>query len=81
DVVVVEKRIYVQQYERRHGGPPPWAPAWGRRGNDHSHYQYAGSPFGLDSGRCDRDLLGSVLGGVAGGVVGSQFGQGDGNTA
>ncbi|WP_373084976.1 glycine zipper 2TM domain-containing protein [Sneathiella sp.] len=70
--------------------PPPWAPAHGYRAkhkskkNKHKNYekheeQYvAPIPFGIDLGRCNRELLGSVLGAAAGGAAGSQVGKGDG---
>lgn len=61
---------------RFRGGPPPWGQPHGYR----SGGGYA-PPFGIDSGRCNRDLIGGVLGGAAGGLLGSQVGQGSGNTA
>ncbi len=67
--------------------PPPWAPAHGYR-NKHKHkhkhkhngpdYVVAPVPFGIDMGRCNREMLGSVLGAAAGGIAGSQVGKGDG---
>lgn len=49
--------------KHKHGGPD---------------YVVAPVPFGIDMGRCNRELLGSVLGGAAGGIAGSQVGKGDG---
>jgi len=65
--------------------PPPWAPAHGYR-NKHKNKNkgknktcvVAPVPFGIDTGKCNRELLGSVLGAAAGGAAGSQIGKGDG---
>lgn len=63
--------------------PPPWAPAHGYRAKQkkhkHEHAVYV-APFGIDLGRCNRDLLGSVLGGAAGAAIGSAIGEGDERT-
>lgn len=62
------------------GGPPPWAPAHGyryRRGQEQVYM----APFGIDRGRCDRELAGQVLGGIGGAVLGSQIGRGSGQIA
>lgn len=68
--------------------PPPWAPAHGyrdkqmKKGKKGKGYYAAPVPlvipFGIDTGRCNRELLGSVLGATVGGVAGSQIGKGDG---
>ena len=67
--------------------PPPWAPAHGWRAkhkhkhkHDEEYVSYRPVPFGIDLGRCNRDVLGAVLGGVAGGAIGSTVGKGDGRT-
>jgi len=64
--------------------PPPWAPAHGyRKKNKHKHHDavaYA-PPFGIDLGRCNREVVGAVIGGAAGGVLGSTIGKGDGQVA
>lgn len=63
--------------------PPPWAPAHGYRAKDkkhkHEHAVYV-APFGIDLGRCNRDLLGAVLGAGAGAAIGSTIGDGDERT-
>lgn len=64
--------------------PPPWAPAHGwRRQHDPYYTGYTGKQwdrdYGIVSGRCDREAIGSVLGAAAGGAVGSQIGKGSGN--
>lgn len=66
--------------------PPPWAPAWGFRGqgkgkgkNKFRHVYKR--PFDLNLGRCNRELLGSVLGGAGGGLLGAQIGDGKGQLA
>ena len=57
--------------------PPSHAPAHGWRAkNDpyyagHSGYKYR-DDFGILSGRCNRDAIGTVLGGVGGAVIGGQ---------
>ncbi|MCF8467129.1 MAG: hypothetical protein K9G33_06980 [Sneathiella sp.] len=71
--------------------PPPWAPAHGYRdkhkgkGKNKNKGYYAAPvqvvPFGIDTGRCNRELLGSVLGAAVGGAAGSQVGKGDGKLA
>lgn len=68
------------------GGPPPWVPAHGYR-RQHSGDYYGDRqiayvpPFDIDSGRCNRELLGSLLGAAAGGFAGSQIGDGRGQLA
>lgn len=65
------------------GGPPPWAPAHGYRakyGEQHYResfeiYERRSREFGIASGTCHREALGTVLGGVVGGVVGSRIGE------
>jgi len=37
-------------------------------------------PYGIDVGRCNRDVLGAALGGATGGFIGSNIGKGDGRT-
>lgn len=64
--------------------PPPWAPAWGYRGKAKGKGKQrtvAAVPFGIDTGRCNRETLGAVLGGAAGAAAGSQIGSGSGKTA
>jgi len=87
-----ERGGYKEEYKCEHGprlagGPPPWAPAHGYR-RQHGHRQHHREPhvnygvadLGIELGRCNREVLGSVLGGVAGGVIGSQVGKGDTRT-
>jgi surface antigen len=57
------------------------------RHHHHEHYiveherpVYA-VPYGIDVGRCNRDLLGAAIGGAAGGLIGSNVGKGSGRTA
>jgi surface antigen len=62
----------------KQGGPPPWAPAHGYRrkhGQWHGHYA---APYGIATGRCNKEVLGAVLGGAAGGVIASEAVSGDG---
>lgn len=74
--------------------PPPWAPAHGWRAKQHQKYKHQykrkyehdryghyGAPYGLDLGRCNRDVLGAVLGGAAGATLGSTVDKDDGRTA
>jgi surface antigen len=56
--------------------PPPWAPAYGNGGG-----QRGRQPIDLGTGRCNRELLGSLLGAAAGGLAGSQIGDGRGQLA
>jgi len=71
----------VMEYRGR-GGPPPWAPAHGRRGRAHARGDAAYvPPFDIDVGRCNRALLGAAIGGAAGGLLGSKVGKGDGQLA
>lgn len=61
------------------GGPPPWMAESGRR---RVPARYV-APYGIQAGRCDRQLVGrelagQVIGGVGGAVLGSQIGQGTG---
>ena len=60
--------------------PPPWAPAHGYRQKYATGSGGYKPPFGLDLGRCNRTLIGTVIGGVGGGVIGSQIGNGNGRT-
>jgi surface antigen len=60
--------------------PPDWAPAHGwRKKNDPDYRGYSGrtwdDDYGVRSGSCNRDTIGTVLGGIAGGVIGSQVGK------
>ena len=68
--------------------PPPWAPAWGYRfkgkakGKGKNKFKHVGvAPFGINLGRCNRDVLGGVLGAAAGGFLGSKVGDGRGQLA
>ncbi len=60
--------------------PPPWAPAHGYRYRDGGQ-QLGRLPLDLDTGRCNRELLGSLLGAAAGGLTGSRIGDGRGQLA
>jgi len=73
--------------------PPPWAPAHGWRAKQHHKYKqkykhrydddygHYSAPYGLELGRCNRDVLGAVLGGAAGATLGSTVDKDDGRTA
>jgi len=62
-----------------HGGPPPWAPAYGyRRGHDDDDHYVATVPVNVQTGTCNRELIGQIVGGATGGLVGSQIGDGTG---
>lgn len=67
-----------------HADPPPWAPAHGYRNKHkqkhHDTVAYA-PPFGIDMGRCNREIVGAAVGGAAGGAIGSTIGKGDGKVA
>lgn len=73
---------------RNAGGPPPWAPAHGyraKRGGAVYYeapdvYERHSRQFGILSGTCNRQELGTVLGGVVGGVVGARVGDRDDRT-
>jgi surface antigen len=65
-----------------YGEPPPWAPAHGwRKKNDPYYYGYTGkrwdNDYGVASGNCNREAIGTVVGGVIGGAVGAQVGKGE----
>ena len=63
------------------GGPPPWAPAHGYRrkhDGDYHHRDYTSVPVNLQTGSCNRELIGQILGGATGAAVGSQIGDGTG---
>ena len=60
--------------------PPPWAPAHGHRYGDGGQ-QLGRLPLDLGTGRCNRELLGSLLGAAAGGLAGSRIGDGRGQLA
>ena len=62
--------------------PPRHAPAHGwRKKNDPYYVGYTGyrweRDFGILSGRCNREEVGTVLGGVIGGVIGNKVGDRD----
>ena len=62
--------------------PPDHAPAHGwRKKNDPYYIGYTGHrwdrDFGIRSGRCNREEIGTVIGGVIGGVVGSEIADRD----
>jgi surface antigen len=64
-----------------HAKTPGHAPAHGWRDKGDRHYMgYTGTKwerdYGVISGRCNREEIGTVLGGVAGGVIGSRVGAG-----
>lgn len=50
------------------------------RYEEHERAVYV-APYGIDVGRCNRDLLGAAIGGATGGFIGSNIGRGDGRTA
>lgn len=63
--------------------PPPWAPAHGwRKKHDPYYTGYTGrqwsNDYGIASGRCNREAVGTALGGIVGGAIGSTVGKGDG---
>lgn len=60
------------------GGPPPWAPAHGYRRDHHREYGLEAPPININTGQCNREVIGQILGGAAGGVVGAQIGDGTG---
>ena len=63
----------------RKGGPPPWAPAHGYRykhGAVYSKTAYV-APFGIASGTCNKQEIGTALGAVAGGVIAAKVADGD----
>ncbi len=88
-VAVIATFGSVTVLQSAYADPPPWAPAWGYRAKHkgkgkwkHKQQQYAyAAPYGIDLGRCNRDILGGVLGGATGAAVGSTIGKGDGKTA
>lgn len=62
--------------------PPPWAPAHGwRKKHDPYYTGYGGrqwpNDYGISSGRCNREAVGTALGGIVGGAIGSTVGKGD----
>jgi surface antigen len=77
-------------------GPPPWAPAHGYRGTQRDDHQneptkaWYDSPqveflltsqkIGIDSGNCNREVVGAVMGGVIGGVIGNKVSSRDNKT-
>ncbi len=65
--------------------PPPWAPAHGwRKKHDPYYTGYSGThwerDYGIITGKCNREAIGTVLGGVVGGAIGSTVGKGDGRS-
>jgi surface antigen len=65
--------------------PPPHAKAHGwRKKHDPAYIGYTGKEwprdYGIITGRCNRDEIGTVLGAVVGGAIGSQVGDGSGRT-
>lgn len=77
--------LLVTQSTALFADPPPWAPAHGWRKKHDPHYLgYTGKQwphdYGIISGRCNWQALGTVLGGAIGGAVGSQVGEGEGRT-
>ncbi len=80
-----DKHGYKEERKCRGGardasGPPPWAPAHGYRYSDGGS-QLGRLPLDTGTGRCDRELLGSLLGAAAGGFLGAQIGDGRGQLA
>ena len=74
------------EYEHEHGhgftgGPPPWAPAHGYRrkhegGDSYGDGEdYASLPVNIQTGSCNREMIGRILGGATGGLVGAQVGE------
>ncbi len=66
-----------------YANPPPWAPAHGwRKKHDPYYVGYSGKKwdkdYGVISGECNWQAVGTVLGGVVGGAVGASVGK-DGN--
>lgn len=62
--------------------PPSWAPAHGwRKKHDPYYVGYSGNQWGRDygviSGECNWQAIGTVLGGVVGGAVGASVAKGD----
>lgn len=62
--------------------PPPQAPAHGwRKKHDPYYVGYTGykwrDDYGIRSGRCDRERVGTVLGAVVGGAIGASVADGD----
>jgi surface antigen len=62
---------------KSYANPPPWAPAHGwRKKNDPYYMGYSGKRWGRDygiiSGECNWQAVGTVVGGVLGGVVGGK---------
>lgn len=59
------------------GGPPPWAPAYGYRSQKQGGEQggaYVSEAVNIQTGSCNRELIGQILGGATGGLVGAQVG-------
>lgn len=52
--------------------PPPWAKAHGWRAKHRGYTGYEwNDDYGITSGRCNREQVGTVLGAVAGGAIGA----------
>ncbi len=79
----IDRRGRVAERYTVRNGPPPWAPAHGYRYAHAPQGPSAGylPPFGIDVGRCSRDLIGAAIGAAGGGLAGAQFGKGDGQLA
>jgi surface antigen len=73
-----DKGSQYHSYGYKRGGPPPWAPAHGYRRKQGHDYHYASLPVNLDTGQCNRQVIGQILGGATGGLVGSEIGDGTG---
>jgi len=61
--------------------PPPWAPAHGYRHKQGLDREPGVPLVDLVSGRCNRELAGTMIGGAIGGIVGSEAGRGSGERA
>ncbi len=59
---------------------PSWAPPNSDRPR-HGGQRLASLPLDLSTGRCNRELIGSLLGAAAGGLAGSRIGDGRGQLA
>ncbi len=70
-----------RKFHHAKGGPPPWAPAHGyRRKHGGGRVAYV-APFGIDTGSCNRELLGAALGGSAGGLLAAELVRGSDRTS
>jgi len=71
------EREHEHEHEHEHGhgfsgGPPPWAPAHGYRRHEGGGDAYASLPVNVQTGSCNREMIGRILGGATGGLVGAQ---------